>query len=91
MSRPYFFSQPFRYMRWAAHERPAIFFSIVLGCLGPVSLVSIPPVRRYFGDVNPEKVPMTYPSTSTSTLPVSFFGRFFWFQTQHKIAYYSRP
>lgn len=73
MPRPLFFSQPFRYMRWAAHEKPAIFFSIVLGSLGPVALLGLPPLRRYFGDVTPPKVPMSYPiPTGPRQIPKGF-------------------
>ncbi|OJD19325.1 hypothetical protein AJ78_00684 [Emergomyces pasteurianus Ep9510] len=61
MSAPQFWSTPFRYMRWAAHEKPAIFFSIIIGSLGPVALVSLPPIRRYLGDVDPAPIPLTYP------------------------------
>lgn len=62
MSSPYFFRQPFHYIRWASHEKPAIFYSIVIGSMGPVFLVVVPPIRKYFGDGPREKVPMTYPS-----------------------------
>ncbi|KAF2807228.1 NADH-ubiquinone oxidoreductase 9.5 kDa subunit [Mytilinidion resinicola] len=58
---PYFFKQPLRYMRWAAHEKPAIFYSLIVGSLGPVSMVTVPPVRRYFGDEDRPKIPLTYP------------------------------
>ncbi|QVM11415.1 hypothetical protein D8B26_006063 [Coccidioides posadasii str. Silveira] len=61
MSKPVFWSTPLRYMRWAANERPAIFYSILMGSLGPVALVALPPIRRYFGDVDPAPVPMSYP------------------------------
>ncbi|PQE15762.1 hypothetical protein CJF30_00006183 [Rutstroemia sp. NJR-2017a BBW] len=43
---PRFFSQPVRYLRWAAVEKPAIFFSIVIGSAGPVVLLAAPPIRR---------------------------------------------
>ena len=59
---PYFFRQPIRYLRWASHEKPAIFYSCCIGMLGPISMVAVPPVRRYFGDGPREKIPMTYPS-----------------------------
>lgn len=72
MSVPQFWSQPLRYMRWASHEKPAIFFSIVLGSLGPVALVSIPPIRRYFGDVDPEQIPFSYPSQSIPNCALFF-------------------
>ncbi|KAF6225725.1 hypothetical protein HO133_009726 [Letharia lupina] len=64
MSYPQFFQQPFRYMRWASHERPAIFYSFVIGTGGPLSLVIAPPIRRYFNDGPREKIPMTYPVPS---------------------------
>ncbi|WEW55987.1 n19m, NADH-ubiquinone oxidoreductase 9.5 kDa subunit [Emydomyces testavorans] len=64
MSKPVFWSTPIRYMRWAAIEKPAIFYSIVMGSLGPVALVTLPPIRRYFGDVDPPPVPMSYPIPS---------------------------
>jgi hypothetical protein len=37
-----------------------------IGFMGPVSLATIPPIRRALGDVDPEPVPLTYPSMSTS-------------------------
>ncbi|KZF23053.1 hypothetical protein L228DRAFT_268416 [Xylona heveae TC161] len=58
---PRFWSQPFRYMRWASHEKPAIFYSIVVGSLGPVLMVVVPPVRRALGDGPRERIPLTYP------------------------------
>ncbi|KAJ5104541.1 NADH dehydrogenase [Penicillium alfredii] len=61
MSAPQFWSTPFRYMRWASHEKPAIFFSIFIASLGPVALVGLPPLRHALGDVDPAPIPMTYP------------------------------
>ena len=34
--------------------------------VGPMSMVVVPPVRRYFGDGPREKIPMTYPSKPLS-------------------------
>jgi hypothetical protein len=62
MSAPQFWSTPLRYLRWASHEKPAIFYSIIIGSCGPVALVTLPPIRRYFGDVDPEPIPLSYPS-----------------------------
>jgi hypothetical protein len=62
MSNPQFWSTPFRYLRWAAHERPAYLGAVILGLSGPVFLTTIPPIRRALGDVDPEPIPMTYPS-----------------------------
>jgi hypothetical protein len=56
-----FWSSPIRYLRWASHEKPALFYSIVIGAMGPVSLVVIPPMRRWAGDDDPPRVPLTYP------------------------------
>ncbi|OCK79957.1 NADH-ubiquinone oxidoreductase 9.5 kDa subunit [Lepidopterella palustris CBS 459.81] len=59
---PFFFRQPIRYLRWASHEKPAIFYSIVIGSAGPVIMVIAPPIRRYFGDeISRPKIPLTYP------------------------------
>lgn len=62
MSSPQFWQTPLRYLRWASHEKPAIFYSIIVGSMGPVALVTLPPIRRFLGDVDPEPIPMTYPS-----------------------------
>ena len=64
MATPRFFQQPFRYMRWASHVKPAIFYSIIIGSVGPVLVVVVPPIRRRFGDVQREAIPLTYPSES---------------------------
>lgn len=62
MSGPYFFQQPLRYLRWASHEKPAIFYSFVIGSGGPLSFFVAPPIRRFFNDGPREKIPLTYPS-----------------------------
>ena len=62
---PRFWSTPYKYMIWASHEKPAIFYSIILGSFGPTSFFWAPPIRRFFNDDYPiEKIPMTYPSKS---------------------------
>ncbi|KAI9045341.1 NADH:ubiquinone oxidoreductase subunit NDUFA3 [Aspergillus affinis] len=61
MATPQFWSTPLRYLRWASHEKPAIFYALVTGAMGPVALVTLPPIRHFFGDVDPEPVPLTYP------------------------------
>ena len=62
MSYPQFFQQPFRYLRWASHEKPAIFYSFVIGLCGPASFFVAPPIRRFFNDGPREMIPLTYPS-----------------------------
>lgn len=65
MSKPYFWAQPVRYMRWAFHEKPAITWSIVLGGSAPIIPIVAPPIRRFFGD-EPGRpmIPHNYPSES---------------------------
>ncbi|KAH7311041.1 hypothetical protein BKA65DRAFT_163232 [Rhexocercosporidium sp. MPI-PUGE-AT-0058] len=58
---PRFFSQPLRYLRWAAIEKPAIFYSIVIGSMGPVVVLTVPPIRRMLGDGKRPEIPLTYP------------------------------
>ncbi|KAJ8069049.1 hypothetical protein OCU04_002722 [Sclerotinia nivalis] len=58
---PRFFSQPFRYIRWAAIEKPAIFFSIVVGSIGPVLVLTVPKIRHRLGDGPRPQIPLTYP------------------------------
>ena len=41
----------------------------MIGGLGPVSLVVIPPMRRWVGDEDPPKIPMTYPGESALYIP----------------------
>ncbi|TVY81686.1 NADH-ubiquinone oxidoreductase 9.5 kDa subunit, partial [Lachnellula suecica] len=61
---PRFFSQPIRYLRWAAIEKPAIFFSLCIGTMGPVTLLVVPPIRHRFGDPQRPQIPFTYPIPS---------------------------
>jgi len=59
---PYFFRTPIRYLRWASHEKPAIFYASCIASMGPVFLIAVPPLRRRFGDDPRERIPLTYPS-----------------------------
>ncbi|KAL8387168.1 hypothetical protein RB595_010109 [Gaeumannomyces hyphopodioides] len=58
---PRFWAGPARYIRWAARERPAYFWSVVVGGAGPVTLAVVPPIRRLLGDEDAPVIPMTYP------------------------------
>jgi hypothetical protein len=51
-----------RYLRWASIEKPAIFWSIVVGSVGPVLVVAVPPIRNRLGDPRRPDIPLTYPS-----------------------------
>jgi hypothetical protein len=59
---PRFFQQPLKYMHWAAIEKPAIFYSLIIGGMGPVIAVAAPPIRNALGDRQRPQIPMTYPS-----------------------------
>ncbi|KAL0635862.1 n19m, NADH-ubiquinone oxidoreductase 9.5 kDa subunit [Maublancomyces gigas] len=73
MSAPYFWHQPFRYLRYASHTKPALFWSLVLGAAGPVLFVGSIPVKRVMGIQNRPKVPATYPVPNRPRLiPVGY-------------------
>ena len=59
-----FWNQPLKFLRRASHEKPAIFWSIIIGSMGPVSLFALPPIRHAMGDMDPAPVPFTYPGES---------------------------
>lgn len=46
-----------------AHEYPVIFYSVVIGSVGPVMVLTIPPLRERAGYKSGEMIPATYPST----------------------------
>ena len=68
MSSPRFFTQPIHYLRWASYEKPAIFYSIVIGSIGPFLVIGVPPLRRRFGDGPREAIPLTYPSECSGAI-----------------------
>lgn len=65
---PLFWQTPIRYWRWSSRERPALFWSCVIGALGPVTLAVVPPIRHAFGDYDAKPIPTTYPSTPPGPL-----------------------
>ncbi|CCJ31560.1 unnamed protein product [Pneumocystis jirovecii] len=48
-------------VKWAAEERPHLFYSFCLGSLGPIIFLIVPPIRKSLGYVPPEPIPKTYP------------------------------
>ncbi|KAI8334403.1 hypothetical protein BC941DRAFT_432909 [Chlamydoabsidia padenii] len=49
-------------LRRFAIERPVIFWSFVIGSIGPVMVFTVPKIRRdYFGFQGIEALPITYP------------------------------
>ncbi|KAK5458248.1 n19m, NADH-ubiquinone oxidoreductase 9.5 kDa subunit [Exophiala xenobiotica] len=67
-----FWGTPIRYLQWAMHEKPAIFWSCVLGGMGPMCFVVVPPLRRWAGDEDPAQIPLTYPGEFSSMPPMHY-------------------
>lgn len=61
MSTSAFWSSPLKYIRWAAHERPNVFYSLLIGAMGPVTLLVVPPIRKSMGIKRTEAPPLSYP------------------------------
>lgn len=68
---PLFWQTPIRYWRWSSRERPALFWSCVIGALGPVTLAVVPPIRHALGDYDAKPIPTTYPSTATHAVALA--------------------
>ncbi|KAH9992549.1 hypothetical protein BJV74DRAFT_834781 [Russula compacta] len=58
------FRNTYRYLQRQAHESPVLFYSVVLGSIGPVLAFTVPPIRERLGYRPPEPIPTTYPSAS---------------------------
>lgn len=61
MSSPRFWATPLRYLKWSARERPAYFWSLVIGAVGPISIPFTLKIRQLVGDEDAPKIPVTYP------------------------------
>ena len=46
-----------------------LFYSVVLGAIGPVIAFTVPSIRERFGYHPPEPIPTTYPRASSSLSP----------------------
>ncbi|KJA26278.1 hypothetical protein HYPSUDRAFT_133079 [Hypholoma sublateritium FD-334 SS-4] len=55
------FSRTYRYLQRQAHENPVIFYSVVIGTIGPLMTVTILPLRERLGYRQSEMIPQTYP------------------------------
>ncbi|BGP21681.1 n19m, NADH-ubiquinone oxidoreductase 9.5 kDa subunit [Rhodotorula toruloides] len=65
MSTPNVFRRTYSFLQRSAHEQPAIFYSLALGAVGPILVVTVPPIRkRYFGYKPAERIPQSYPLPS---------------------------
>lgn len=49
-------------MRYCSHEKPHLFYSVVIGVAGPVVALVGTPLRRQFLYSDAPEVPLTYPS-----------------------------
>ncbi|EPQ53044.1 hypothetical protein GLOTRDRAFT_45584 [Gloeophyllum trabeum ATCC 11539] len=64
------FRNTYRYLQRQAHESPVIFFSCVLGGLGPFMLITVPPIRERLGYKPAPPIPTTYPIPNRPRRPV---------------------
>ena len=61
LGTPRFWAGPLRYLRWSARERPAYFWSVIIGAAGPLAVAVVPPIRKALGDEDAPVIPLTYP------------------------------
>ncbi|KZS88536.1 hypothetical protein SISNIDRAFT_417999 [Sistotremastrum niveocremeum HHB9708] len=55
------FRNTYRSLHRAAHEQPVLLWSLIIGALGPVALVAVPPIRRRLGYKSTPPAPSSYP------------------------------
>ncbi|VDC00854.1 unnamed protein product [Peniophora sp. CBMAI 1063] len=63
-------SRTLRYMRWAAHEKPALFFAVAIASTAPVFMVVGNALKSSGKYVAPEPVPRSYPLPQRQRRPV---------------------
>ncbi|KXT14816.1 hypothetical protein AC579_9650 [Pseudocercospora musae] len=56
-----FWQAPTQWMSYMVRKKPALFWSVVVGSVGPVALFTIPPIRYRLGDGPRPQIPLTYP------------------------------
>ncbi|KAI0260608.1 hypothetical protein BC834DRAFT_925818 [Gloeopeniophorella convolvens] len=64
------FRTTYRYLQRQAHESPVLFYSVVMGSIGPVFAYAVPPIRESFGYRPAEPIPTTYPIPKRPRRPV---------------------
>ncbi|KAI0808229.1 hypothetical protein C8Q74DRAFT_1363636 [Fomes fomentarius] len=64
------FRQTYRYLQRQAHEQPTIFYSVVIGLIGPVLVITVPPIRKSLGWRPAEPIPTSYPVPNRPRRPV---------------------
>ncbi|KAJ7035077.1 hypothetical protein C8F04DRAFT_1100019 [Mycena alexandri] len=60
----------YRLLQRQAHEFPVLFYSCVIGAIGPVLLVTVPPVKERLGYKAAEPIPLSYPVPNRPRRPV---------------------
>ncbi|KAF8972132.1 hypothetical protein BDZ97DRAFT_1650183 [Flammula alnicola] len=55
------FRRTYRTLQRQAHENPVIFYSVIIGAIGPVMALTVPPIRESLGYKPAEMIPTTYP------------------------------
>ncbi|RSH90210.1 hypothetical protein EHS25_001544 [Saitozyma podzolica] len=61
----------YRYLQRQAHESPVIFYSLAIGFLGPVMVVTVPPIRKRMGWKPADRIPTTFPLPNRPRQPVA--------------------
>ncbi|ODV58745.1 uncharacterized protein ASCRUDRAFT_82647 [Ascoidea rubescens DSM 1968] len=59
--KPLFLRNPIRTLRFYAHTKPNLFFSAVIGIIGPLGVLFITPLRRKYLFEDAPPVPTYYP------------------------------
>ncbi|UZJ53254.1 hypothetical protein CBS101457_002574 [Exobasidium rhododendri] len=67
------FRATFRYLQNSAHEKPIIFFSLIIGAIGPIAVVTVPNIRRRYGWQPSERIPTSYPIPQRQREEISGF------------------
>ncbi|KAI0357142.1 hypothetical protein OH77DRAFT_135260 [Trametes cingulata] len=70
MASLFSFRQTYRYLQRQAHEQPVIFYSVVIGLIGPLMVITVPPIRKSLGYKNSEPIPTSYPVPNRPRRPV---------------------
>ncbi|KAI0338093.1 hypothetical protein BDW22DRAFT_1432756 [Trametopsis cervina] len=60
----------YRYLQRQAHEQPVLYYSVVIGLVGPLLIVTVPPVRQRMGWEPAERPPTSYPLPKRARVPV---------------------
>ncbi|KAJ7158747.1 hypothetical protein C8R46DRAFT_1110161 [Mycena filopes] len=64
------FRATYRVLQRNAHESPVIFFSCVIGAIGPILLITVPPIKERLGYKAAEAIPLSYPVPNRARRPV---------------------